>query len=88
MLAGLAVSGSDGQPEDAAVDDADAVLGAAGVEPAADSACATGSSQIPHPQSVEVSIPDGSICTVLPGNVPLSIVQATYLRMLYGVAAA
>lgn len=60
MLAGLAVSGSDGQPEDAAdiADDADAalaaVLGAAGVEPAADSTLTTGSSQLPQPQLLEV----------------------------------
>jgi hypothetical protein len=59
MCAGLAVSGSDGQPEgSAAVSEAEAVLagvlGHAGVEAPADSNHTTSSSQLPQPQLLEV----------------------------------
>jgi hypothetical protein len=60
MCAGLAVSGSNGQPEDsAAVSDAAeavlaGVLGHAGVEAPADSNHTTSSSLLPQPQLLEV----------------------------------
>jgi hypothetical protein len=56
MCAGLAVSGSDGQPEDSAAAEAvlAGVLGHAAVEAPADSNHTTSSSLLPQPQLLEV----------------------------------